>query len=156
MALLHKCVEILEPVKSKPMKEALARLTELLARFQQMDGKRRSVGLDLPIVRKRLEFCFHLDSRSSNSSPRSCCRGGRHRHLSCQEPSKENRSFPAAEGLLFSLRRDTTSSICRDGFISRRVLQTLLEMKESRRAKKLSPFELLRNDVLEFINSLVK
>uniref|UniRef100_A0A3B5KQ74 Origin recognition complex subunit 3 n=1 Tax=Takifugu rubripes TaxID=31033 RepID=A0A3B5KQ74_TAKRU len=35
-------------------------------------------------------------------------------------------------------------------------LQTLLEMNESRRAKKLSPFELLRNEVLEFIDSLVK
>ncbi|XP_003962542.1 origin recognition complex subunit 3 [Takifugu rubripes] len=34
--------------------------------------------------------------------------------------------------------------------------KTLLEMNESRRAKKLSPFELLRNEVLEFIDSLVK
>uniref|UniRef100_A0A7N8WSX4 Origin recognition complex subunit 3 n=1 Tax=Mastacembelus armatus TaxID=205130 RepID=A0A7N8WSX4_9TELE len=33
---------------------------------------------------------------------------------------------------------------------------TLLEMNESRRSKKLSPFEVLRNEVLEFIDSLVK
>uniref|UniRef100_A0A7N8Y1Z3 Origin recognition complex subunit 3 n=1 Tax=Mastacembelus armatus TaxID=205130 RepID=A0A7N8Y1Z3_9TELE len=34
--------------------------------------------------------------------------------------------------------------------------KTLLEMNESRRSKKLSPFEVLRNEVLEFIDSLVK
>nr|XP_046268274.1 origin recognition complex subunit 3 isoform X2 [Scatophagus argus] len=34
--------------------------------------------------------------------------------------------------------------------------KTLLEMNESRRAKKLSPFEVLRNEALEFIDSLVK
>ena len=35
-------------------------------------------------------------------------------------------------------------------------LQTLLEMNESRRSKKLSPFEILRNESLEFIDNLVK
>ncbi|XP_028995450.1 origin recognition complex subunit 3 isoform X2 [Betta splendens] len=34
--------------------------------------------------------------------------------------------------------------------------KTLLEMNESRRAKKLSPFEVLRNEALEFIDDLVK
>ncbi|XP_045918829.1 origin recognition complex subunit 3 [Micropterus dolomieu] len=34
--------------------------------------------------------------------------------------------------------------------------KTLLEMNESRRSKKLSPFEALRNEALEFIDSLVK
>uniref|UniRef100_A0A8D3E115 Origin recognition complex subunit 3 n=1 Tax=Scophthalmus maximus TaxID=52904 RepID=A0A8D3E115_SCOMX len=34
--------------------------------------------------------------------------------------------------------------------------KTLLEMNESRRSKKLSPFEVLRNDALEFIDGLVK
>lgn len=38
----------------------------------------------------------------------------------------------------------------------RYTLQTLLEMNEFRRAKKLSPFEVLRNEALEFIDSLVK
>ncbi|XP_030641015.1 origin recognition complex subunit 3 [Chanos chanos] len=34
--------------------------------------------------------------------------------------------------------------------------KTLLEMKESRRTKKMSPFEVLRNEVLDFISSLVR
>ncbi|KAG7465667.1 hypothetical protein MATL_G00155890 [Megalops atlanticus] len=34
--------------------------------------------------------------------------------------------------------------------------KTLLEMKESRRSKKKSPFELLRNETVEYIDSLVK
>ncbi|XP_029349133.1 origin recognition complex subunit 3 isoform X2 [Echeneis naucrates] len=34
--------------------------------------------------------------------------------------------------------------------------KTLLEMNESRRAKKLSPFEVLRNETLEWIDSLVR
>ncbi|XP_068582459.1 origin recognition complex subunit 3 isoform X2 [Cebidichthys violaceus] len=34
--------------------------------------------------------------------------------------------------------------------------KALLEMNESRRSKKLSPFEVLRNEALEFIDSLVK
>ncbi|KAM7375937.1 hypothetical protein PAMP_005697 [Pampus punctatissimus] len=34
--------------------------------------------------------------------------------------------------------------------------KTLLEMNESRRAKKLSPFEILRSEAIEFIDSLVK
>ncbi|XP_008278202.1 origin recognition complex subunit 3 isoform X1 [Stegastes partitus] len=34
--------------------------------------------------------------------------------------------------------------------------KTLLEMNESRRSKKLSPFEVLRNEALEFVDSLVK
>lgn len=34
--------------------------------------------------------------------------------------------------------------------------KTLLEMNESRRSKKLSPFEVLRNEALEFIDGLVK
>ncbi|KAK2825988.1 hypothetical protein Q5P01_020202 [Channa striata] len=34
--------------------------------------------------------------------------------------------------------------------------KTLLEMNESRRSKKLSPFEVLRNEALEFIDNLVK
>ncbi|XP_074547777.1 origin recognition complex subunit 3 isoform X2 [Halichoeres trimaculatus] len=34
--------------------------------------------------------------------------------------------------------------------------KTLLEMNETRRSKKLSPFELLRNEALEFVDNLVK
>ncbi|XP_029900385.1 origin recognition complex subunit 3 [Myripristis murdjan] len=34
--------------------------------------------------------------------------------------------------------------------------KTLLEMKESRRSKKMSPFEILRNEAVDFIDSLVR
>uniref|UniRef100_A0A671U2K5 Origin recognition complex subunit 3 n=1 Tax=Sparus aurata TaxID=8175 RepID=A0A671U2K5_SPAAU len=71
VALLQRCVEILQPVKSKKMKNAFLQLTDLLS--------------------------IHMK--------------------------------------LFS---------------------TLLEMNESRRAKKLSPFEVLRNEALEFLDNLVK
>lgn len=39
MALLQKCANNLESVKSKEMKKARVRLRELLAKFQQMDGE---------------------------------------------------------------------------------------------------------------------
>ncbi|MEQ2168301.1 hypothetical protein GOODEAATRI_012891, partial [Goodea atripinnis] len=35
-------------------------------------------------------------------------------------------------------------------------LQMLLEMNESRRSKRMSPFEILRNEAVEFVDSLVK
>lgn len=170
LALLQKCAEILQLVKSKKMKKALVQLSELLTKLRQMDGKRwrvrvldrrrlmveRLPTIHLTIVCRRLMFCFVFGWFSSSSSSRSYRRCRRHCHLSCQEPSKENRSFPAAEGLWSSPWRDTTSPMCRDSFISRCVLQTLLEMNESRRAKKTSPFELLQKEVVEFIDSLVK
>lgn len=39
VALLQKCAETLQSVKSKKMKKALVRLRELLSLFRQMDGK---------------------------------------------------------------------------------------------------------------------
>lgn len=39
MALLQKCVDTLESVKSKRMKKALSELKELLSKFEQMDGE---------------------------------------------------------------------------------------------------------------------
>lgn len=39
ISLLQRCVEILEPSKSKKMKSALGHLTDLLAKFKQLDGK---------------------------------------------------------------------------------------------------------------------
>ena len=39
ITLLQRCVEILQPVKSKKMKNALVQLEELLARFKQLDSK---------------------------------------------------------------------------------------------------------------------
>lgn len=39
IALLQRCVEILQPVKSKKMKAALVQLKDLLAKFKQLDSK---------------------------------------------------------------------------------------------------------------------
>lgn len=39
VALLQKCAETLQSVKSKKMKKALVQLKELLTKFEQMDGK---------------------------------------------------------------------------------------------------------------------
>lgn len=39
IALLQRCVEILQPVKSKKMKKALVQLEDLLAKFKQLDSK---------------------------------------------------------------------------------------------------------------------
>lgn len=59
------------------------------------------------------------------------------------------------------MKRFSTLLMCGNALIhkfsaSSHVFQTLLEMNESRRSKKLSPFEALRNEALEFIDSLVK
>uniref|UniRef100_A0A671U0E3 Origin recognition complex subunit 3 n=1 Tax=Sparus aurata TaxID=8175 RepID=A0A671U0E3_SPAAU len=86
VALLQRCVEILQPVKSKKMKNAFLQLTDLLTKFKQLDSK------------------SNLQKKTD----------------------------------LFQLQK------------------TLLEMNESRRAKKLSPFEVLRNEALEFLDNLVK
>uniref|UniRef100_A0A671U2Q6 Origin recognition complex subunit 3 n=1 Tax=Sparus aurata TaxID=8175 RepID=A0A671U2Q6_SPAAU len=81
VALLQRCVEILQPVKSKKMKNAFLQLTDLLTKFKQ---------LDKPIISPVRNLQKKTD--------------------------------------LFQLQK------------------TLLEMNESRRAKKLSPFEVLRNE----------
>lgn len=39
VALLQKCAETLQSVKSKKMKKALVQLKQLLTKFEQMDGK---------------------------------------------------------------------------------------------------------------------
>lgn len=39
VALLQRCVEILQPVKSKKMKNAFLQLTDLLTKFKQLDSK---------------------------------------------------------------------------------------------------------------------
>uniref|UniRef100_A0A8C4DF74 Origin recognition complex subunit 3 n=1 Tax=Dicentrarchus labrax TaxID=13489 RepID=A0A8C4DF74_DICLA len=100
IASLQRCVEILQPVKSKKMKKALVELEELLAKFKQLD-----TAETLPCV----EDC--ITSPVKNLQKKTD---------------------------LFQLQK------------------TLLEMNESRRAKKLSPFEVLRNEALEFIDGLVK
>lgn len=39
ITLLQRCVEILQPVKSKKMNNALVQLKDLLAKFKQLDSK---------------------------------------------------------------------------------------------------------------------
>lgn len=39
IALLQRCVEILQPVKSEKMKNALVQLKDLLTKFKQLDSK---------------------------------------------------------------------------------------------------------------------
>ncbi|XP_042244216.1 origin recognition complex subunit 3 [Thunnus maccoyii] len=57
---------------------------------------------------------------------------------------------PSAEDIITSPVKDLQKKT--DLF---QLQKTLLEMNESRRAKKLSPFEILRNEAIEFIDSLV-
>ncbi|XP_039993496.1 origin recognition complex subunit 3 isoform X2 [Xiphias gladius] len=101
ITLLQRCAEILRPVKSKKMRDALVQLEELLAKFKQLDTAVETV----------------LSVEESITSP------------------------------VKNLQKKT------DLF---QLQKTLLEMNESRRSKKLSPYEVLRNEALEFINGLVK
>ncbi|KAM4543237.1 origin recognition complex subunit 3 [Odontesthes bonariensis] len=100
--LLQRCVDILQPVKSKKIKNALVQLEELLAKFKQLETAATEVA-------SSVEDCVI-------------------------SPVKDLQKKTD----LFQLQK------------------TLLEMNESRRSKKLSPFETLRNEALEFVDSLVK
>ncbi|XP_020496380.2 origin recognition complex subunit 3 isoform X1 [Labrus bergylta] len=102
IALLQRCVEILQPVKSKRMKNAWVQLEELLAKLKQLDTV---VAEAPPCVEESLTSPVKNLGKKTD---------------------------------LFQLQK------------------TLLEMNETRRAKKLSPFEVLRNEALEFIDGLVK
>ncbi|XP_040916770.1 origin recognition complex subunit 3 [Toxotes jaculatrix] len=102
ITLLQRCAEILQPVKSKKMKSALAQLEELLAKFKQLDTAAVETA---PSVEETLTSPVKNLQKKTD---------------------------------LFQLQK------------------TLLEMNESRRSKKLSPFEVLRNEALEFIDGLVK
>uniref|UniRef100_A0A8D0A5J4 Origin recognition complex subunit 3 n=1 Tax=Sander lucioperca TaxID=283035 RepID=A0A8D0A5J4_SANLU len=76
-------------------------------------------------------------------------------HLICLEKNVwESEDYQSAMKLLKMLAKDELIALLQR---CAEILQpTLLEMNESRRAKKLSPFEVLRNEALEFIDSLVK
>uniref|UniRef100_A0A8C4DAD5 Origin recognition complex, subunit 3 n=1 Tax=Dicentrarchus labrax TaxID=13489 RepID=A0A8C4DAD5_DICLA len=76
-------------------------------------------------------------------------------HLICLEKNVwENEDYQTAMKLLKMLAKDELIASLQRCV---EILQpTLLEMNESRRAKKLSPFEVLRNEALEFIDGLVK
>ncbi|XP_026196089.1 origin recognition complex subunit 3 isoform X2 [Anabas testudineus] len=102
ITLLQRCAEILQPVKSKKIKEALVHLEELLAKLKQ------------------------LDTAAAETSP------------TVEETITSPMKNLQKKTDLFQLQK------------------TLLEMNESRRSKKLSPFEVLRNEALDFIDDLVK
>ncbi|KAM7403159.1 hypothetical protein PAMA_003875 [Pampus argenteus] len=102
ITLLQRCVEILQPVKSKKMKSAYVQLEELLTKLKQLDtGAAETAPIDEDIITSPVK---DLQKKTN----------------------------------LFQLQK------------------TLLEMNESRRAKKLSPFEILRNEAIDFMDSLVK
>lgn len=102
IALLQRCVDILQLAKSKRMKSAHVQLEELLAKFKQLD----TLAAETPACVEDV-----LTSPVKNLQKKTD---------------------------LFQLQK------------------TLLEMNESRRSKKLSPFEALRNEALEFVDNLVK
>uniref|UniRef100_A0A8C4DCW6 Origin recognition complex subunit 3 n=1 Tax=Dicentrarchus labrax TaxID=13489 RepID=A0A8C4DCW6_DICLA len=93
-------------------------------------------------------------------------------HLICLEKNVwENEDYQTAMKLLKMLAKDeliaslqrcveilqpVKSKKMKKALVELEELLTLLEMNESRRAKKLSPFEVLRNEALEFIDGLVK
>ncbi|CAK6956897.1 origin recognition complex subunit 3 [Scomber scombrus] len=99
---LQRCIEILQPVKSKRMRNACVQLEDLLTKLKQLDTAPIET---VPSVEESITSPLKNLQKKTN---------------------------------LFQLQK------------------TLLEMNESRRAKKLSPFEILRNEAIEFIDSLVK
>ncbi|XP_027857237.1 origin recognition complex subunit 3 [Xiphophorus couchianus] len=101
ISLLQKCAEVLQPVKSKKMKNALVQLEELLDKLKQLNAA--------------AELASSVE---------------------------ENLTSPVK-----NLQKKT------DLF---QLQKTLLEMNESRRSKRMSPFEVLRNEVVEFVDGLVK
>ncbi|XP_054909338.1 origin recognition complex subunit 3 [Poeciliopsis prolifica] len=101
ISLLQKCAEVLQPLKSKKMKNALVQLEELLDKLKQLNAAAELA----PSMEERL------------TSP------------------------------LKNLQKKT------DLF---QLQKTLLEMNESRRSKRMSPFEVLRNEAVEFVDALVK
>uniref|UniRef100_A0A8C3AU68 Origin recognition complex subunit 3 n=1 Tax=Cyclopterus lumpus TaxID=8103 RepID=A0A8C3AU68_CYCLU len=86
-------------------------------------------------------------------------------HLICLDKNIwENEDYQSAMKLLKMLAKDQLIALlqrCEEILQAAKsknikMALTLLEMNESRRSKKLSPFEALRNEALEFIDSLVK
>ncbi|XP_068195277.1 origin recognition complex subunit 3 isoform X2 [Antennarius striatus] len=98
--MLQRCEEILQPVKSKKMRNTVVQLKDLLTTFKQLD-----ISAETPCVEDTIT-----------------------------SPVKDLQKKTD----LFQLQK------------------TLLEMNRSRRAKRLSPFEALRNEAVEFIDNLVK
>ncbi|XP_061700669.1 origin recognition complex subunit 3 [Syngnathoides biaculeatus] len=99
IALLQRCVEILQPPNSK-MKSALVQLEDMLSKFKQLDGASEVMTCDDEIPISPMKNLKKTD--------------------------------------LYQLQK------------------ALLEMNESRRRKKCSPFENLRSEAVTFIDNLVK
>lgn len=74
ISLLQRCLEILQQSKSKKMKSALSQLTELLAKFKQLDGKlsksRQSFVFAVKIPLHTTFFLFFLFCKLVSDS---CC-----------------------------------------------------------------------------------
>lgn len=100
-AAIQRCVDIVKPVESKTMKNALIQLEGLLAKIKQLDS---SAEMAPPLDNSLTSPVKNLQKKTD----------------------------------LFQLQK------------------TLLEMKESRRAKKLSLYEIVRNEALDFVDALVK
>ncbi|XP_047202041.1 origin recognition complex subunit 3 [Girardinichthys multiradiatus] len=101
ISLLQTCAEVLQPVRSKKMKNALVQLEELLAKLKLLDAAAEVA----PGVEENLTAPVRNLQKKTD---------------------------------LFQLQK------------------MLLEMNESRRSKRTSPFEILRNEAVEFVDSLVK
>uniref|UniRef100_A0A674F6Z3 Origin recognition complex subunit 3 n=1 Tax=Salmo trutta TaxID=8032 RepID=A0A674F6Z3_SALTR len=118
-----------------------------------------------PILR-----CLHILTSSLPKYPLG--KQIRELHISCLEKNVwENEEYASAMQLLRMMAKDELTSalqMCaeilkpgkttkmRAALLQLDNLLTLLEMKKSRRTKKMSPFEILRDQALEFIDSLVR
>ncbi|MED6271085.1 hypothetical protein CHARACLAT_016732 [Characodon lateralis] len=105
ISLLQTCAEVLQPVRSKKMKNALVQLEELLAKLKL---------LDVAVV------------------------------------------GPAAAEVAPSVEENLTVRNLQKKTDLFQLQKMLLEMNESRRSKRMSSFEILRNEAVEFVDSLVK
>ncbi|KAJ0055986.1 hypothetical protein NL108_017215 [Boleophthalmus pectinirostris] len=101
---VQRCLQVLDPEKSKRMKRAKVQLQDLLSRMKDLD----------------------LNATGST-------------------PAQDSESIVTSP--LKNLQKKT------DLF---QLQKTLLEMHETRRTKKLSPFELLRNETVDLLDALVR
>uniref|UniRef100_A0A4W5LY12 Origin recognition complex subunit 3 n=1 Tax=Hucho hucho TaxID=62062 RepID=A0A4W5LY12_9TELE len=78
-------------------------------------------------------------------------------HICCLEKNVwENEEYASAMQLLRMMAKDELTSALQKCAEILKHGKTLLEMKKSRRTKKMSHFEILRDQALEFIDSLVR
>uniref|UniRef100_A0A7N8YHN0 Origin recognition complex subunit 3 n=1 Tax=Mastacembelus armatus TaxID=205130 RepID=A0A7N8YHN0_9TELE len=167
---------LLEHFHSQPLsvlcckkKEALLNVMQLshsnLERIRQLLSFKRYVEKQDPQEQDNdcVYLCLHTLTSSLPRYPLG--KQIRELHLICLEKNVwENEDYQSAMKLLKMLAKDELIILLQrcaeilEPVKSKKMNSalTLLEMNESRRSKKLSPFEVLRNEVLEFIDSLVK